>query len=955
MNLYFANAPVPRSYHWQGWYPRAGICCDNHDLENGEALPAFVQGMLKRGASRDDDLAVPSESFRGGLELPPPDGEPVVSPRPDEGSHPVVRGRTWKVLTLSLLQTAGAVGMVYVAILLHMGIVRSALPQPAMLGILVVVFAAAAAAPISIHYRGDTYLYSLGEVPLLIGLVFLSPLMLVVARAGGQALGLGVVRRQAPLKLLFNVSMGACAAASAALVYHAALGHHGAVTPLGAMVGAAALAAAAVVAQLSVDVVVRLNSRRVPKKTRFEYTTAILSFVASAALALVVLNAAWYEPWAAVPLVLVGALILSAYRGYSRLTQRFSALQRLYDFSDSLARANLEPTATSRAVLDQVQAVMRARRAEVILVEPSGASRRVALRRGELSAADSGPLSPSSLLVEAIASGSSVLLSGSPVGSNTQLQSDPILGEFRDALISPLRSADRTIGVLVALDRDEPLDSFDADDLRLFETLAAHAVSSLERARLVEELRYEAESKLYQATHDLLTKLPNRALFTTSATAALERTGVAAVALLDIDRFKDVNDTLGHDTGDRLLCEVAERLVQAARGRATVARLGGDEFALVVPDIIGPEEAVGIVRDLDVSLSRPFNIDGLTLAVTASAGIALAPDHGDNVAALLQRADIAMYLAKDRRSGIELYSPSRDQSVQRRLMLGGQLLHALEDNNQLSVMYQPIADLSSGGVLRVEALARWEHPVHGWVPATEFISIAEQMGLVDQVTEFVLREALSHASEWRRRGLQVGLAVNLSGRELANEGLVDFVASQLARYAFPASALTLELTETEVMADLGEASAVLGRLARLGVRIAVDDYGTGYSSLAYLHRLPVQELKIDRSFVTNLEDDASNRIIVRSSIAMAHSLGLTVVAEGAEDEVTCAILADAGCDSVQGYFLSRPRPADDLQEWLEAGARLSYSREIPPLRPLRVLEGQPPEHEERGRHGSASS
>ncbi len=848
----------------------------------------------------------------------------------------------------------GTAGLLLLAHQLGYGPARVIIAQPVMLGIVIAAFAAVVAAPISLHYRGDTFLYTLTEIPLLIGLVFLSPAFLVLGRLIGSGIGYGVIRRQPPTKLIFNMTFGALAAGAAGLVFHAILASASAVSPLGTAAGVAALAVAAIVAHLAVHLVVRLHGQRVPRRSSYQYMTALLSFVASAGLALVVLASAWWQPWEVIPLLVVGALIVSAYSGYSRLRQRFGALQRLYDFSNSLATASLEQSSTSRVVLEQVQSVMRARRARVVLLESSGSTRHVSLVEGKMSAWDDGPVEADSLVADVLASGIASIVA-KPAGSESP--SDTLLGPFKDALVAPLRASDRVVGALVALDRDEAADTFDADDLRLFETLAAHAVSTLERGRLVEQLRFEAESKLYQATHDQLTKLPNRTLFSSRAATALDKTGFAAVALLDIDRFKDVNDTLGHDTGDRLLCEVAERLVQAARGRATVARLGGDEFALVVPDIIGPEEAIGIVRDLEMALSKPFNIDGLTLAVTASAGIALAPEHGNNAAALLQRADIAMYLAKDRRSGIELYSPSRDQSVQRRLMLGGQLLNALEDSSQLSVMYQPIADLSSGNVLRVEALARWHHPLHGWVPATEFIAIAEQMGLVDQVTEFVLHEALAQAAAWRRQGIEVGLAVNLSGRELSNDELVDFVASELAEHAFPATSLTLELTETEVMADLKEASAVLTRLSRLGIRIAVDDYGTGYSSLAYLHRLPVQELKIDRSFITNLADDASNRIIVRSSIAMAHSLGLSVVAEGAEDEVTCAILSDAGCDSVQGYFLSRPRTPVDLEVWLVEGARLDYSREIPPLRPLRVVEGRQRNEpdSDQGAQGSISS
>ncbi len=459
----------------------------------------------------------------------------------------------------------------------------------------------------------------------------------------------------------------------------------------------------------------------------------------------------------------------------------------------------------------------------------------------------------------------------------------------------------------------EELDSFDDDDLRLFETLVAHASASLERARLVEELRFEVDSKSHQATHDALTGLPNRVLFQTRAARALSESKGIAVVLLDIDRFKDVNDTLGHAIGDRLLCEVSERLVHAVSGRATVARLGGDEFALVIADVDEPEQAVAIVDHVQREMSRPIRMDGLALAVTASAGIALAPEHGDDVALLLQRADIAMYLAKERRSKVELYRVEQDQSMRWWLMIGGLLTHALETRSELSVMYQPIVDAKSGSVARVEALARWNHPTHGAIPPEQFIGIAEQMGVISQISDFVLSEACAQCAEWRRNGSNVGIAVNLSGREFSDAGLVDRIAGHLKENGLPAELLTLEVTETEVMADLTQVSKVLDELAALGISLAIDDYGTGYSSLAYIHRLPVQELKIDRSFVTNLSSESSNAIIVHSSIAMAHSLGLKVVAEGAEDAVTCSLLAEADCDYVQGYYISKPITSAQLQ------------------------------------------
>ena len=356
-----------------------------------------------------------------------------------------------------------------------------------------------------------------------------------------------------------------------------------------------------------------------------------------------------------------------------------------------------------------------------------------------------------------------------------------------------------------------------------------------------------------------------------------------------------------------------------------MARLGGDEFALVIADVTDPERAIEIVHELNVEMQRPIKMDGLTLAVTASAGIAMAPEHGDDAALLLQRADIAMYVAKERRSTVEVYSVEHDQSMQRWLMLGGLLTHALETGTELSLMYQPIGDVQSRDIAYVEALCRWNHPVQGFIPPEEFIGIAEQMGLIPQITDFVLNEGCAQLARWREAGITIGLAVNVSGREFADINLVDRVETCLRRYDIPAHLLTLEVTETEIMADLGAATKVLYELSARGIKLGIDDYGTGYSSLQYLHKLPVNELKIDRSFVTNLPNEASNRIIVRSSIQMAHSLGLYVIAEGAEDELTCAMLAEAECDFIQGYYLSKPQKADDLQEWILGGAKLEFA------------------------------
>jgi diguanylate cyclase (GGDEF)-like protein len=858
---------------------------------------------------------------------------------PDESGREPRPGRTTllAVNAFSASLALGTVALLMSGPLHHAAPVHLLLPQPAMFVILCVMWAAAAWAPVSLHYRGNTYLFVLEEVPMLLGLVFLSPFLLVLCGVCAETFVRAGPLRQPAVKLVFNVASGALSIALAAVVYRELLVSSSPMSLRGWFAAAAALLTSMIATTLMVRVVMKLNGQTTERRTGVQFTTEALLMAANMCLSFVVLDLAWFSPWATVPLVLVAVLIIGAYRGYARLTLKFASLERLYDFSRALGTASLEPPAMGVDVLRQVCTVMRARRAELVLTEPSGNARRMSFDERGASSFDTVSLDGSSSIVaNAIMTGTAAL--HNIVGQSGKPGSDPISGTYSHAVVAPIMSGHLAIGAIAAFDREEELDSFDDDDLRLFETLVAHTSASLERARLVEELRFEVDSKSHQATHDALTGLPNRVLFQTRAALALRECKGIAVVLLDIDRFKDVNDTLGHAIGDRLLCEVSERLVQAVSGRATVARLGGDEFALVIADIDDPEQAVAIVNDLHREMSRPIRMDGLALAVTASAGIALAPEHGDDVALLLQRADIAMYLAKERRSKVELYQVEHDESMRWWLMIGGLLTHALETRSELSVMYQPIVDIKSGSVVRVEALARWNHPVHGAIPPDQFIGIAEQMGVISQISDFVLSEACGQCAEWRRNGSTVGVAVNLSGREFSDAGLVDRIAGHLEESGLPAEFLTLEVTETEVMADLTQVSMVLDELAALGISLAIDDYGTGYSSLAYIHRLPVQELKIDRSFVTNLPRESSNAIIVHSSIAMAHSLGLKVVAEGAEDAATCSMLAEADCDFVQGYYFSKPVTSAQLQSRFLQGAPLQHA---PPRRsrPARERRG----------------
>ncbi|HEX2111401.1 MAG TPA: EAL domain-containing protein [Gaiellaceae bacterium] len=475
----------------------------------------------------------------------------------------------------------------------------------------------------------------------------------------------------------------------------------------------------------------------------------------------------------------------------------------------------------------------------------------------------------------------------------------------------------------------EPIAAAAAEDTRTLYLLLLGGLAVLYAAlfRLAlgasRKLRRQADENQWQALHDALTGLPNRTLFRDrllQALAAARRDGSqAAVMLLDLDRFKEVNDTLGHGSGDLLLTELARRLREVVRESDTIARLGGDEFAVMLPRVQAHTDpvdaAVRIVRALD----RPFVLQEVPIAVEASIGIAIFPQHGSDVDTLLQRADVAMYAAKGGHGAYAVYDPANDDYSPGRLRLIAELRRAI-DEGELTLHYQPKEALASGEVVGAEALVRWQHPERGLLAPGEFLPVAQHTNLIRPLTLYVLDAALSQCAAWRRDGLELHVAVNLSSRSLLDVELPADVERLLAKWELDGDALELEITETTIMADPLRAAAVLDGLNLLGVRIAIDDFGTGYSSLAYLSGLPVDEIKIDRSFVTAMNESASHAVIVRSTIDLGRNLGLDVVAEGVETAEVREALRDLGCDAAQGFFLSRPVPPADLAAWLRARA-----------------------------------
>jgi diguanylate cyclase (GGDEF)-like protein len=482
----------------------------------------------------------------------------------------------------------------------------------------------------------------------------------------------------------------------------------------------------------------------------------------------------------------------------------------------------------------------------------------------------------------------------------------------KDAIVVPLRSGDAVIGTLEVAGRLGDLTHFSSEDVPLLETVAAHAAVAVENSRLVDRLRFDAY-------HDALTGLPNRRRLLGAldeATKVQAPGDVVAVLLFDIADLREVNDSLGHTAGDKLVAEFARRLRELAPPAALIARVGGDEFALTVRTA-NAETALALGVKTREALQEPMALGALMIDVDCAVGVAVHPDHGSDSATLLQRVDVATHAAKARHSSVQLFTPSLESRSVRRVGLAADLRRAL-DANELQVYFQPKVGLRDRHLVGVECLARWNHPVHGPVAPEDFVAVAEHTGQLGRITEVVLREGLRRAREWERMGRELPISVNLSGRTLLDAQFPSLVADLLAEYSVEPGLLTLEITEDGVVGDPDRPLTLLKRLHELGVRLSVDDFGTGYSSLSYLRRLPVQEVKVDQTFVQGMATDPGDLAIVRSIVDLSRHFGLSVVAEGVESERTLGLLEEIGCDVGQGFLFSRPLPYERLDAWYTA-------------------------------------
>ncbi|MEO1060800.1 MAG: EAL domain-containing protein [Actinomycetota bacterium] len=760
-----------------------------------------------------------------------------------------------------------------------------------------------------IEARNESVSFSPTDLPLAYGLLFLSPVSLVLMRlvVGGAALV--IWRRPPAFKLALNLSNYAVETVVAVVVLRALHPGDLAITPqtwatLTAALLVSLIASAGTIAlaisRFENDLVDRLRSERL-----YSFLFYLPMAVVVATAAVPVIDNPWFAAVSSSPVVVIWLVL----RSHGSLMHRYSDLSDVHDFSHQVGRSEHLDDITSTAI-QEVTEHLRASRAALLVWDDRPGS--VAAAAGDTELLSIMPTDSADRDWAAVASPDRIeVVRADPPDEEVARRLAGI--DVAEAVVAPLADEAGPVGLLVVADRHGASTTFSIEDVSRVRTIARQLTVALRKGRLYVRVQH-------QATHDRLTGLPNRTLFEAHADAELIEHRQLAIFLLDLDRFKQVNDTLGHQAGDELLVKVAARLRTAVGNDGLIARLGGDEFGFVAAGCDGAQ-AVELARRMAHVINEPFPVQGADVSVGVSVGIALGPDHGDDLTTLLRRADVAMYAAKRHHDEVRVFEALlEDPQDADRLALLGDLRAAIRQG-ALDVHYQPQLDVRSGQIVGAEALARWIHPEHGFVPPDEFIVLAEQSGLILPLTDRVLTRALGTASRWRSDGHEVGVAVNISAHSLIDDQFPDLVVERLREHDLPGEALTLEITETAMMSDTERAFQTLTRLGEFGIHVSIDDFGTGYSSLVNLRRLPITELKIDRAFVMAMLEDECDAAIVRSTIELGHSLGLPIVAEGVESTELLGHLGMLGCDIAQGYVISRPLPAAELFEYLDSSRR----------------------------------
>jgi diguanylate cyclase (GGDEF)-like protein len=766
---------------------------------------------------------------------------------------------------------------------------------------------------LQVEIQRQTYAISPTEIPLVVGLFLVNPVGLLLIRVAA-CFSLLLDRRRLRGKLLFNAGVYATEVGVAEAIVRAS-GNATVTHPGSWGLALAAVAFADLAGSTLVSVAIVVTTGRMDRRRLLSVILpTMIAGLVSATVGLIVLLVLQVNELGVVLFVGLAVVFTVGYKAYGRFLRQHESLGQTYEFSKYVERARSDPSvlghalAHAREMLNAGSAVLWTRASErvdpvLVSVDANGTIQTLVVP--SVNGVD--PVRAAAMQSRRSRRFTARELGEGPVRVELELRG------VAELIVAPLRTGERVLGTLELADRQGQLASFTPDDMRVLETLATHLTAAIENQQLLERLRHAAY-------HDRLTDLPNRArlaqVLDEAIPAAMTGGSVVVLCQLDVDRFKDVNDSLGHAWGDQLLVQLGERIVTSAPEGSVVARVGADEFA-VLTTVADLDRAERVGRELRRAVSTIYPLAGLTIDISVSVGVALAPEHAPNADTLMRRVDVALSTTKHTGRPVSLYDPSMDQASLHRLRLVTQLREAL-DSGQVVVRYQPKIALRTRELIGAEALVRWNHPEFGEVMPDEFVPLAEVTGLIGPLTMHVLRSAVRQCRQWLDRDMRIGVAVNLSARSLVDADFPERVANVLAEHRVPADLLTFELTENSVMTDPDRMKPVLHRLHALGVGLSIDDFGIGYSSLAQLRRLPVDEVKIDKVFVFGMGTDLGDLAIVRAIIELGHSLGLRVVAEGVEDELARDLLLGNECDVIQGYLVSRALDPDRFDAWLAA-------------------------------------